>query len=62
MNCTVPVGVPPGPVTVAVKVTDAPKVEGLGVAFVITVVDAAAPMVKAELGTVGSPTDEALSV
>ena len=28
---TVPVGVPPGPVTVAVKVTDWPKVEGFGV-------------------------------
>ena len=46
----------------AVKVTGAPKVEGLGVAFVIAVVDIAAPMVKAELGTVGSPIDEALSV
>jgi hypothetical protein len=27
---TVPVGVPPGPVTVAVKVTDWPKVDGFG--------------------------------
>jgi hypothetical protein len=30
MKVTAPVGVPPGPVTVAVKVTDWPKVEGFG--------------------------------
>jgi hypothetical protein len=32
MNVTVPVGVPPVPVTVAVKVTGAPDATGLGVA------------------------------
>jgi hypothetical protein len=29
LNVTVPLGVPPGPVTVAVKVTDWPYVDGL---------------------------------
>jgi hypothetical protein len=35
---TLPVGVPPGPETLAVKVTDAPNVEGFGAAVTAVVV------------------------
>ena len=42
-NWTVPVGVPPGPLTVAVKVSASPKVEGLALSVsVMTVALAAA--------------------
>jgi hypothetical protein len=37
-NCTVPVGVPPPEVTVAVNVTDCPNVEGFGDDVTVVVV------------------------
>jgi hypothetical protein len=40
LKVTEPLGVPPGPDTVALNVTDWPKVEGFGAAFTVVVLPA----------------------
>src|SRR5580658_2891222 len=65
LNVTVPVGepVPPGPLTVAVKVTDAPTKDGSSLLTTVVVVDTVvAAALKAPAGQPVSALDDSVNV